>query len=88
MFNVFQSPDFDINQVFFNVTIIVSDGDSSHDARAYVEVTVVDVNDNAPNITLLTVLDNGNFSEGIQTNTLIASFVATDIDSNENKDFK
>ncbi|OWF44296.1 Neural-cadherin [Mizuhopecten yessoensis] len=80
------SPDFDVGEVFFNVSVTVTDGTFSD--VCYVEVTVEDVNDNAPVFSDIHVFQGGNFSEDIGKDTVIANFTATDIDSGDNKKFE
>ncbi|XP_060076019.1 putative neural-cadherin 2 [Ylistrum balloti] len=83
---VHDSPDFDIGETFFNISVTVTDGTNS--AICYVEVTVEDVNDNAPVFSDIHVRQGGNISEDISVNTEIANFTATDIDSGDNQAFE
>lgn len=83
---VHNKPDYDVGEIFFNVSVTVSDGVNTD--VCYVQVTVEDVNDNAPVFSDINLLQDGNFSESTAVNTVIANFTASDIDSGDNKIFE
>ncbi|XP_033747330.1 neural-cadherin-like [Pecten maximus] len=83
---VHNKPDYDVGETFFNVSVTVTDGVNSD--VCYVQVTVEDVNDNAPVFSDINVLQGGNFSEDTAVNTVVANFTASDIDSGDNKIFE
>ncbi|XP_041375475.1 neural-cadherin-like [Gigantopelta aegis] len=84
--NVFQPVDYeDVSQRFFNITVRVQDPEPSHYDEAYVQVTVIDFNDNEPKFSI--PLQVKSVLENIPVGTSIAHFSASDKDSSINKEF-
>ena len=81
---IFQNPDYEAGETFFNLTAYVSDGIESHTAQTNIQITIEDVNDEVPIFTTKNV--EKNFLEGADTpvGTEMATFTATDRDSGVN----
>lgn len=71
---------------FFNLTVVVSDPKGSeHSDTAYIEVSVEDYNDNAPQFDDSYIMMR--VPENIPVETSLAEYHAIDIDSGINKEF-
>ena len=74
-----------LSSAVFNVTVYVSDPDTSHVDTAHIELSVTDANDNAPlfspNQQRISIYEN------VSTDTTLYRFIVTDRDTGPNKQF-
>ena len=86
LFNIWQPVDYEKpSQRFFNLTVRATDTNPEHEDFAYVEITVLDANDIAPQFKeTVKIIDR---DENIPVDSLLHTFEASDGDSPPNNEF-